>query len=228
MILIFFRQGDVEDMTDAETEHVIWRQHPDYPFIEANQFGQVRTIDRYVPVKGGGKRLVKGRVLKQCKDRHGYMCVYFSINGKFVSRFVHQICATCFLPNPNNFSEINHIDNDPTNNAINNLEWCSHEYNMRYKEKYGVSAKEATKGLRKPVIAVNLETLRVLRFESQRESARQLGVSVGNIYKVLKGQRRQTHGFLFCYANEDVIEKTRAKFGDETAKKVEKVMRELL
>ncbi|AZA17295.1 MAG: HNH homing endonuclease (endogenous virus) [Lactobacillus phage ViSo-2018a] len=215
-------------MNNSETKQVIWRQYPEYPFIEANQYGQVRTRDRVVTCKNGRKRLIKGKVLKQHKDRHGYMCVTFGVDGKFVSRFVHQICATCFLSKPNNFTETNHKDNDPTNNAVNNLEWCSHEYNMAYKEKFGVSAKEATKGLRKPIVVFNLETFEVLYFESQREAARQLGISVGDVGDVIKGRRKKTHGFWFCNADESAIENVRAKFGDKITKKVEKLMCELL
>lgn len=46
------------------TERPIWKTYPEFPFIEANQFGEIRTVDRYVTCRNGGKRLVKGRVLK--------------------------------------------------------------------------------------------------------------------------------------------------------------------
>lgn len=52
-------------MFDIEKEQVIWKPYPEYPFIEANKFGEIRTKDRYVPSKNGSKRLVKGHVLKQ-------------------------------------------------------------------------------------------------------------------------------------------------------------------
>ena len=84
---------------------------------------------------------------------------------------------------------MNHIDNDPTNNSVSNLEWCTHKYNIAYREKYGVSAREATKALRHPIFAVDLNTSEVFWFESQYEAARQLGVNRGNIYSVLRGQR---------------------------------------
>lgn len=208
-------------MVDKDKEQVIWKTYPDYPFIEVNQFGEVRTKDRYVPSRGG-KRLIKGHVLKQYLTPNGYMQVVFSANGKSVHLFVHRIAATCFLPNPNNYPEINHKDNDRTNNAISNLEWCTHQYNQDYKNNFGTSQAEL---VGRPVIAVNPETFEVFWFESQSEAARQLGVFRENIRRVVKGRCNKTGGYWFCDADEDAVEKTREKFGDEIAEKVEKLIR---
>ena len=108
-------------MTGKETEEAVWRPYPEFPFIEANQFGEIRTIDRWVTCKNGRKLFVKGHVLKQWKNNKGYLLVHFSVNGKDVARLVHRIIAACFLPNPDNFPEVNHKDNDRTNNVVSNL-----------------------------------------------------------------------------------------------------------
>lgn len=49
----------------VEKEAVIWKPYPDYPFIEANRYGEIRATDRVITLKDGRKRLVKGHVLKQ-------------------------------------------------------------------------------------------------------------------------------------------------------------------
>ena len=74
------------------------------------------------------------------------------------------------------------------------------------------------------VIAINLETSETFLFESQREAARQLGIDRGNIYMVVKGKQNKACGLWFCNADETAVEKTRAKFGNEIANKVEKLM----
>lgn len=51
------------NMLQTTDEYVIWRTYPKYPLIEANQFGEVRTKDRYVRGVNGSKRLIKGRIL---------------------------------------------------------------------------------------------------------------------------------------------------------------------
>ena len=103
------------------------------------------------------------------------------------------------------------------------MEWCTHQENIAYRERCGVSASEA---LGRPVFAVNLETKKVLYFETQSEAARKLGASSGNICNVLKGKLNKTCNCWLCYADENAVEKVRAKFGDEIANKVKKIMRE--
>ena len=161
-------------MSDKVEE--IWKTYPEFPFIEASNLGRIRKVDRIITRSNGVKYYAKGRVLKQHINGRGYLYVTFRVNGKIFHRLVHRIVAACFLPNPDNLPEINHIDNEPANNRLDNLEWCNHEYNMAYKEKYGVPAIEATKALRKSLFAINLETSEVFCFESQCEAARQLGV----------------------------------------------------
>lgn len=196
----------------------VWKTYPEFPFIEASNLGRIRTKDRWVP-NGKGKRLVKGRILKQRRDRYGYMRVGFCSNGKRFYRTVHRIVATCFLPNPNNLPQVNHIDCDITNNAVSNLEWCTPEYNIAYREKYGIA-------LNRQVIAINPETSQVLYFDSQHEASRKLSIDRRNIGKVIKDQAKTAGGFWFCIADENAVEKTREKFGDEIAKKVKRLMSE--
>lgn len=212
-------------MTNTKQEEV-WKTYPEFDFIEVSNLGRVRTKDRYVKVKGRGKRLIKGRALKQQLLPNCYLKVNFRVNGKFINLYVHRMVAITFIPNPDNYPEVNHIDNDPTNNRADNIEWCTHEYNMSYKEKYGKSARDATKVLRKSVIAVNLNNFKVLWFESRTDTAHQLGFYQWDIGNVIKGKQNKTHGYWFCYVDENTVEKIRAKFGDKVAHEVEKLIGE--
>lgn len=83
-----------------------------------------------------------------------------------------------------------------------------------------------TKVLRKSLFAINQKTSEVFWFESQCEAARHLGVSQGYINNVIKDKYNKTKNWWFCYADSNSIEKTREKFGDEIAEKVEKLIRE--
>lgn len=207
----------IQNMTDTEQEE-IWRTYPEYTFIEVSNLGRIRTRDRTVTRKDETKQLVRGIVLKQ-HPNNSYMYVAFSVNGRQVNLPVHRAVATCFLPNPNNYPEVNHKDNDPTNNRLNNLEWCTHEYNIAYREKYGIARN-------RPVIAVNPETSEVFWFDSQMDASRQLGIHHPNINEVVKGKRHMAGEYWFCNADKNAVEKTRAKFGDEIARKVEKLIGE--
>lgn len=201
-------------MSNTKKKDVIWKTYPGIDFLQANQFGEIRIVDHYVTRKNGRRCFVKGHILKQYANEDGYMYVSFGMNGKIVHLKVHRIIATCFLPNPDNLPQVNHKDCNPKNNSVSNLEFCTDQYNNAYKEKYGKSAAEVSG---RPVFAVNLKTLKVLRFETQSEATRQLGFNVGDINNVLKGRQKTAHGFWFCYADEHAFENIRAKFGDEVA-----------
>ncbi|MDR4073140.1 HNH endonuclease [Lactiplantibacillus plantarum] len=198
----------------------VWKTYPEFSFVEVSTFGRVRTLDRVVTTKKG-TRAIKGQSLKQQCINSGYMVVYFHINGKTVGRLVHRLVAQTFIPNLNNCPEVNHKDNNPANNCVSNLEWCTHEYNMQYKEKYGKSAEKA---LGHPVFAVNLETLEVLRFPSQYEASRSLGIKHQRINGVIKGKHKTTHGYYFTYADDNAVEATRDRFDDVVAYKVKKLI----
>lgn len=201
-------------MNDKE----IWKTYPPIEWLQGSNLGNVRTLDRCVACKDGGKRLIKGHILPQQFDRYGYMYVTFGMNGKIVHLKVHRVVAKTFLPNPDNLPQVNHIDNDPTNNRVENLEWCTPEYNIEYREKYGTA-------LNHTIIAINLKTLEASRFLSQNEAARQLGADQGHIKDVIKGKRKTHHNFWFTNADNNAVENTRAKLGNEVAAKVETLLK---
>lgn len=62
----------------------------------------------------------------------GYLFVQLSKDGKSRNYLVHRLVAGAFIDNPNNLPEINHKDENPLNNVVFNLEWCTHKYNMNY------------------------------------------------------------------------------------------------
>lgn len=206
-------------MNDIE----FWKPYQEFPWVEGSSFGRVRTLDRVVSTKKG-MRAVKGRILKQQRNRGGYIYVEFSINGKLIVRYVHRIVAQTFIPNPDNLPEVNHLDNNPLNNDVSNLEWCTREYNMAYKERYGVSSKEAHQTQRNPLFAINLKTTEVQWFESQSEAGHKLGIAQPNINSVLSGRLKQSGGYWFVNADSNAAEYTKQKFGDSVARKAKELM----
>lgn len=72
------------------------------------------------------------RNIKQTKNSKGYLIVGLCKNKKRKSCLIHRLVAEAFIDNPNKLPEINHKDENPLNNTITNLEWCTHKYNMNY------------------------------------------------------------------------------------------------
>lgn len=81
-------------------------------------------------------------VIRPYVDRSGYMAVSLRNNsGTKKNIFVHVAVASAFIPNPENYKYVNHKDRNPKNNAVNNLEWCSLEYNNNYSFTHGCEGK---------------------------------------------------------------------------------------
>lgn len=89
---------------------------------------EIRNFPGYYVDRGGVIYSRKGeglRKLKQYPKTHGYLYVTLFRNGKRYYLRVHRLVAEAFIPNPNNLPEVNHKDEDKTNNLANNLEWCT-------------------------------------------------------------------------------------------------------
>ena len=72
------------------------------------------------------------KFLKPSKDRTGYLRVSLCLNNKYDYRMVHRLVAEAYIPNPAALPQVNHKDEIKSHNYINNLEWCSAQYNTAY------------------------------------------------------------------------------------------------
>lgn len=116
----------------------IWKVIDEFPNYEVSNMGYVRSIVHYD--KWGREK--GGHILKPCFDGKGnYLHVTLYKDGKQLSKNIHRLVAMAFIANPFNYKEINHIDEDKTNNAASNLEWCTHQYNNSYGTKSVSGAK---------------------------------------------------------------------------------------
>ena len=112
-----------------------WRSIPGYEGLyEVSNLGRVRSLDRYVKYSNGMIHLHKGKVLSPGKDTDGYLKVVLNCNRKCKTITVHRLVALTFIPNPDNLPIINHKDEDKTNNSVDNLEWCTQQYNLNYND----------------------------------------------------------------------------------------------
>ena len=108
-----------------------WRPIEGYEGLyEVSNTGRVRSLDMYV--KGKSYRLHKGKVLSPGKNKNGYLKVNLHYNGKRETITVHRLVAQAFIENPDNLPQVNHKDEDKTNNNVDNLEWCDVKYNLSY------------------------------------------------------------------------------------------------
>lgn len=129
---------------------VMWRELPTDPRYKVSEYGQIKGLS--------------GRVMKQAKDTRGYMYVTLSDNYHQRHLSVHRAVAMCYIPNPHNYPQVNHKDEDKTNNFYTNLEWCDNKYNSHYSHA-------------KAVLMIDKDTDKVVRrFEALRDVDEYFGV----------------------------------------------------
>lgn len=102
---------------------------------------------------------------------YGYPQVNLYKNGKAYLRRVHRLVAIAFIPNPDNLPMINHKDENPCNNVVDNLEWCDAKYNVNY----GGGNEKRALSHSKPVLQYSLTGQLIKEWHSATEAARELG-----------------------------------------------------
>lgn len=141
----------------------VWKDIPMYEGIyEVSTFGRVRSK-------------VTGSITIGYPNHKGYLRAYIYLNGMMKKEFVHRLVAITFLPNPNNYPQVNHKDEDKTNNRVDNLEWCTCEYNNNYgtRSNHGVSVE-----------------VDGITFPSITKCAKYLGVPCGTLNGYLRGDHK--------------------------------------
>lgn len=106
-----------------------WRAVVGYEGLyQVSNLGRVMSLERYDRAKKFWPRRI--RVLSH--DSDGYLVVCLYKDGAKKTCKVHRLVAQAFIDNPNNYPEVNHIDENKENNCIDNLEWCTTKYNLTY------------------------------------------------------------------------------------------------
>ena len=162
----------------------MWKQTQINPKYEVNELGEVRTIS-------------SGHIKAQKTDRCGYKMVCLSIDRHHRQyATVHRLVAQAFIQNPNNLPQVNHKDEDKTNNRVENLEWCDAKYNTNY----GTGIARCAESRCKPVVARNGDE--ELWFPSVKATAKALGVSKVCVYDTIVGNQKTCRGYTCAFAEK--------------------------
>lgn len=161
-------------------------------YYEVSNLGRVRSIDRRVNSRNG-KRLVKGKILKQQVDKYGYMRVHCYMNNKSKQYQVHRLVALSFISNPDNKPQVNHKDGNKQNNRVDNLEWSTNKENVEHA--FSIGLNEGIKG-EENVNAkltendvVNIYNLYKTNKYSMKDLADKFNTSETNVYDIVNRKR---------------------------------------
>ena len=173
-----------------------WREIPGYEGLYLiSDSGDIVALPKPVMC---GKKLVhrKAKPIKQTvrgtskneKKNFPYPCVSLTNGKQRKIHSIHRLVAEAFIPNPNNLPEVNHKDENPFNNSVGNLEWCTHQYNIEYSKN-------------KAVIQLK-NGLVVGRHSSITHASENTGIGRQNINNALRKRSASAGGYQWKYCNE--------------------------
>ena len=145
-------------------------------------------ISNFGRLKSYAQKKTQGRITYGSIEKKGYCVVrLYDDYGNAKDYKVHRLVAEAFIDNPYHYTQVNHKDENKTNNCVNNLEWCTNEYNCNY----GTRTQRATESNRcckttsKPIYSVDPDS-GIEYFDSIGEAERITGISHSNIIRALK------------------------------------------
>ncbi|MDM8162442.1 NUMOD4 motif-containing HNH endonuclease [Collinsella intestinalis] len=188
-------------MTSRSSERETWKPVAGFEgYYEVSDRGRVRSCTRTVTMRNGVPRPIKGRVLSQASfnGKGHYKAVTLSRGGKQTHAGVHRLVAEAFVQNPMNYPEVNHKDEDKSNNSAENLEWCDRRYNNTY----GTAKVRAAVTQGKPVL--QLKDGRIINaWPSEGLAAQFTGASQSGISACCRVEMKTSGGFGWMWAPWD-------------------------
>lgn len=145
--------------------------------------------------KGRVYSFLSDKYMKPSKTRKGYLQCGLRKDRKSYPRRIHRLVAEAFIPNPDNLPQVNHKDENKENNNVENLEWCTDDYNRHY----GSTVQRTGEAHQKKVNQYSLEGELIKTWEGINVASDSLGLSRSHITDCCKGRLRKTGGFMWKY-----------------------------
>lgn len=190
-------------------ENEIWKPVVGYQGLyEVSNKGRVRSMNRVTKGRWGTQSF-RGTILKAANRTKGsknspfyYQGVNLHKDGKSKNMNVHRLVAEAFIPNPHNYPIVNHIDENPSNNDVDNLEWCTQKHNQNH----GTLPERRRQLRHKKVNQYSLDGKFIKQFQSVIEASEATGLIRTSITNACKGHARTAGGCLWRYENSSDVD----------------------
>ena len=186
----------------------IWKDVVGYEGLyQVSDLGNVRSVNHVVQIKRGEQEfevLHKGKQLAPLIRKHGYFGVQLYGRGGHATRnlrtfSIHRLVAEAFIPNPNGYEEVNHLDEDKTNNSADNLELCNHAQNSNYGTRPQRIGASNLNGKRSRGIAQLTLDGKLIRVFPSISEANRHGYSGSNICNCANGNPSYSHAYGYLW-----------------------------
>lgn len=179
----------------------IWKDIFGYEGLyQVSDQGRVKSLERKVR-HWRGERTVKERILKPSVDKDGYLKVSLCDRKNKKNFFVHRLICEVFHENPDNKPQVNHLNEDKSDNRAYNLEWST----PRENNNFGTRNERIAKTQSKPVGQYTLDGELIKVWASAREVKSQTGFYQTNIGAVANGKLKQAYGFVWKYISKEEV-----------------------
>lgn len=175
-----------------------WKPIPGYEGLyEVSSLGRVKSLLHTVSCKNKYNIFLKtypSKILSPGKSS-GYFHVTLFKDGIRKQFKVHRLVAMAFIPNPNNFSQINHRNEITTDNRVENLEWCDASYNSNF----GSRIDRIKKKQEKAVYQYSVDGTLIKIWRSASEIQRSTGMYQSFITDTCNGKHKLSYGYIWSY-----------------------------
>lgn len=144
---------------------------------------------------GRVKNIKTGRILSSKNNGIGYLFVDLYKNGIHKGFYIHRLVAYVFIPNPQNLPQVNHRDENKSNNTVDNLEWCTRDYNMNY----GTIKERIAEKHCKPVLQFDLQGNFIREWPSLAKVYEELGIHKSDISRCCLGKFKTSGGYVWRF-----------------------------
>ena len=185
----------------------LWKDVQGYEGLyQVSNLGRVRKLN-YRNKPGNIKALVPKT------NNSGRLWFDLWKDGKNKPMLAHRLVAMMFIPNPDNLPEINHIDENPKNNDVRNLEWCTGEENRRkYYENHPNQTKRPVRNYSDkyknrqamPVAQLTKDGSTVRFWKNTTEIRHEMGWNDSSIIRCCEGERKSAYGYIWRFANDNI------------------------
>lgn len=178
-----------------------WRDVVGFDGYQVSNLGKIRGLDRLDCI---GK-VVHGKEKRTKRNNRGYVMASLRKDGAEHTKLIHRLVAEAFIPNPNNYPQVNHKDEDKENNSVDNLEWCTNLYNRHYGTGYARSVakhdyKKITEANQKPVKQYSTSGGLIKTWSGVMAAYRATGIHESSIRQCCYGKSQTAGGFYWEYA----------------------------
>ena len=171
----------------------------------------IKGYENYEISRNGSVTNIKrNKEVKSKPNPKGYLRIRLNKDGKRDSFLVHRLVAQHYIPNPENKLTVNHIDHDPSNNNVENLEWSTHKEQAKHSNDRQGNLNDMVKIWRLDMNGNNIElmnTIDALNFVKSNKLSEGLDKTIrNNIITAARGLADSAYGYKWKYPEEEPID----------------------